>query len=218
MIELHHVNKYYADGRLHVLKDVSLHIGKGEMVSIVGTSGSGKSTLLHVLGLLDAWDDGAYVLDGRDVKSLSEDARAKVRNAEIGFVFQSFELISHKTALENVELPLYYAGVGERQRRQAAQQMLARMGMADRINHLPSELSGGQKQRVAIARALINNPSILFADEPTGALDKATSHEIMRLLNEVNQTGVTIVVVTHDMEIAQSTSRMIRIEDGIVYE
>ena len=218
MIKLHHLNKYYASGRLHVLKDVSLQIDMGEKVSIVGTSGSGKSTLLQVLGLLDSWSDGIYTLCGRDVDSLSESERARVRNTDIGFVFQSFELISHKTALENVELPLYYADVGELQRRKRAQDMLVRMGIAERMNHLPSELSGGQKQRVAIARALINNPSLLLADEPTGALDKSTSQEIMHLLDEVNQMGVTVIVVTHDMDIAKSADRMIRIEDGVIFE
>ena len=218
MITLRSVNKSYPMGSrsLHVLKDLNLEIGAGEMVSIMGSSGSGKSTLLNILGLLDAFDSGEYLLDGRSMKGLSEARAARLRGEMLGFVFQSFNLVAYKTAVENVSLPLYYQGVSRRKREQTARRYLEQVGLLDWADHLPSELSGGQKQRVAIARALITEPRVIFADEPTGALDSETSLSIMESLKTIHAAGITVVIVTHELEIAESTQRIIRLRDGQV--
>jgi putative ABC transport system ATP-binding protein len=217
MISLTNINKTY-DGAvpLHVLRDVNLQIERGELVSIMGASGSGKSTLLNILGILDTYDSGEYRLNGVLIKDLSENRAAELRNRMIGFVFQSFNLISYKDAVENVALPLFYQGVARRKRRALAMEQLERLGLAERAHHLPGELSGGQKQRVALARALITKPDIILADEPTGALDSATSREVMQLFRELNSQGMTVVIVTHDPSVGQATNRIIHITDGMI--
>ena len=216
MIRLHDVNKTYPGSvPLHVLKDINLTIEKGELVSIMGASGSGKSTLLNILGILDNYDTGDYYLNNVLIKNLSENKAAELRNRLIGFVFQSFNLISYKNAVENVALPLFYQGVSRKRRNRLAMEQLDRMGLADRAHHLPGELSGGQKQRVAIARSLITDPSVILADEPTGALDSHTSKEVMQIFRELNvNKGMTIVIVTHDPVVGGQTNLIIRITDG----
>ena len=218
MIHLKDINKTYQGAQpLHVLKGIDLDIGEGEFVSIMGASGSGKSTLLNILGILDNYDSGEYRLGGELIKDLSESRAAEYRNRMIGFIFQSFNLISFKTAVENVELPLFYQGVGRRQRHRMAMDYLDRLGLAQWAGHYPNELSGGQKQRVAIARALITKPRIILADEPTGALDSRTSVEVMSLLKQLNaEEHVTTVVVTHESGVANETNKIVHIKDGLI--
>lgn len=216
MIEIKNLSKSYQIGEKHlkVLDNVSLVIQRGELVSIIGKSGSGKSTLLNMIGMLDNYDSGEYWFDKNFINNVSESDAAHYRNKYIGFVFQTFHLIGTKTALDNVALPLMYKGVGKKERRLAAEKMLEKVGLGDRIHHLPNELSGGQKQRVAIARALVTNADLILADEPTGALDSKTSQEIMELLREINREGKTVLIVTHEAEIANSCNRKIEIVDG----
>lgn len=219
MIHLSDINKTYPGAvPLHVLKGINLDIDKGELVSIMGASGSGKSTLLNILGILDSYDTGEYVLDGTLIKNLSENRAAELRNKLIGFVFQSFNLINYKDAMENVALPLFYQGVPRRKRNKLALEQLDRMGLKEWSHHLPSELSGGQKQRVAIARALITNPAIILADEPTGALDSKTSVEVMKIFRQLNDEGMTTVIVTHDPNVGAQTNRIIGISDGLIMD
>ncbi len=201
-----------------VLKGIDMDVKQGEFVAVLGPSGSGKSTLMNIIGCLDTPTSGTYVLSGRDVGGLNEDELAQVRSKEIGFIFQSFQLLPRQTAVENVELPLIYSGVHERERRERAEQMLERVGLADKMDHYPNQLSGGQQQRVAIARALANRPAILLADEPTGALDQQTGRQVMSLFHDLNEEGNTIIMITHDIGIARHARRIVRLLDGVLTE
>ena len=217
MIKLKNINKTYHNGApLHVLKGINLEIDKGEMVSIMGASGSGKSTLLNILGVLDTYDDGEYQLNNLLIRNLSETKAAEIRNKMIGFIFQSFNLITFKNAMENVALPLYYQGIRRKKRNKLAMEYLDQLGLKDWWDHMPNELSGGQKQRVAIARALIARPQLILADEPTGALDSVTSEEVIQILKDVNKMGITVIIVTHERFVAESTQKIICIRDGII--
>jgi putative ABC transport system ATP-binding protein len=220
MIEIKDLHKSYTIGKnaLHVLKGINFNVKEGELVAIMGSSGSGKSTLLNIVGMLDVADEGTYTLDNFPIKDLDETKAAKYRNKFLGFIFQSFNLINYKTALENVALPLYYQKVPRKERNETAMKYLAKVGLADWATHLPSELSGGQKQRIAIARALAAQPKVLLADEPTGALDSTTSYEVMQLIQEINDEGKTILVVTHEDDIAAMCKRIVQLKDGVIIE
>ncbi|WP_434981144.1 ABC transporter ATP-binding protein [Daejeonia sp. YH14] len=218
MLVIQNLHKSYDTGKskLHVLKGINLEISKGEFVSIMGSSGSGKSTLLNIIGILDEKDSGTYELDGIPIEHLNEVKAAEYRSRFLGFVFQSFNLIGYKTALENVALPLYYQNISRKERNRRAQEYLEKVGLGPWANHLPNEMSGGQKQRVAIARALITDPKVILADEPTGALDSQTTHDIMKLLQEINREGKTIIVVTHEPDVAAQTKRNVVLKDGVI--
>ena len=220
MLEIKQLHKSYAigDSSLHVLKGIDLSVNQGEMVAIMGSSGSGKSTLLNIIGMLDEADEGDYILDQVPIKDLTEKKAAIYRNKFLGFIFQSFNLINYKNALENVALPLYYQGLKRKERQEKARFYLEKVGLLDWETHLPSELSGGQKQRVAIARALASNPKLILADEPTGALDTTTSYDIMAFIQQLNNEGKTILIVTHEEDIAAMCKRVVRLRDGIIME
>lgn len=220
MIQLKDLHKSYFMGTntLHVLKGINFDVKEGEMVSIMGSSGSGKSTLLNILGILDEADSGSYLLDGIPIKNLNEKIAAKYRNEFLGFVFQSFNLVNYKSALDNVALPLYYKGMKRNERMDLALHYLEKVGLAEWSHHLPSEMSGGQKQRVAVARALVTNPKVLLADEPTGALDSVTSLEVMELIQGINDEGKTILIVTHEHDIANMTKRIVNLRDGVIID
>ena len=220
MIKLKNLHKSYKMGSssLHVLKGINLNIEDGELVEIMGSSGSGKSTLLTILGMLDTADKGDYILNSIKIENLNETKAAKYRNKFLGFIFQSFNLINYKTALENISLPLYYQGISRKERQQIALDYLHRVGLKEWATHLPSELSGGQKQRVAIARAMASKPKVLLADEPTGALDTKTSCDVMDLIQKINEEGKTILVVTHELEIAKMCKRIVKLKDGVIVE
>lgn len=220
MIDLKDIVKIYRTGgeELVALKEISLHIAEGEFTSIMGPSGSGKSTMMNILGLLDRFDSCTYILNGQNVTGLSDNESAHVRNKEIGFVFQSFNLMPRMTILENVELPMVYAGIPAKERKERALKALDRVGLSDRVKHRPNEISGGQKQRVAIARAIVNTPAVLMADEPTGNLDSKTTLEIMRIFQELNAEGTTIVMVTHEPEVAAYTKRIVSFRDGEIQD
>ncbi len=220
MIEIKSLHKSYKTGStsLHVLKGIDFSVKEGEMVSIMGSSGSGKSTLLNILGILDEADEGTYTLDGVLIKNLNEKIAARYRNKFLGFIFQSFNLINYKTALDNVAMPLYYQGIKRNERMDRAMHYLEKVGLADWATHLPNELSGGQKQRVAIARALASDPKVLLADEPTGALDSKTSYEVMEIIQSINDEGKTILIVTHEEDIAHMTKRIVHLKDGLIID
>lgn len=220
MIEIKDLHKSYKMGSnsLHVLKGINFNVAEGELVSIMGSSGSGKSTLLNILGMLDEADEGSYILDGVPIKNLNETIAARYRNKFLGFIFQSFNLINYKSALDNVALPLYYQGLKRSERVEKAMSYLEKVGLADWAKHHPNELSGGQKQRVAIARALASDPKVLLADEPTGALDTKTSYEVMDLIQGINEEGRTILIVTHEHDIAQMTKRIVNLKDGLIID
>lgn len=220
MIEIKELHKSYSMGKstLHVLKGINFNVAEGEMVAIMGSSGSGKSTLLNILGMLDVANEGTYNLDGKLIKDLDETKAAIYRNKFLGFVFQSFNLISYKTALENVMLPLYYQRISRKERQKSAQKYLEDVGLGPWASHHPNELSGGQKQRVAIARALVSEPKVLLADEPTGALDTKTSYELMDLLQKINEAGKTLLIVTHEQDIANMCKRIVHLRDGLIVE
>jgi putative ABC transport system ATP-binding protein len=220
MIEIRDLHKSYHMGNnsLHVLKGIDFTVGEGEMVAIMGSSGSGKSTLLNILGMLDEADEGSYVLDNTRIKNLNEKIAARYRNQFLGFVFQSFNLISYKSALDNVAMPLYYQGIKRSERMERAMNYLDKVGLKEWASHMPNELSGGQKQRVAIARALASDPKVLLADEPTGALDSTTSHEVMEIVQAINDEGKTILIVTHEDDIAHMCKRIVHLKDGVIID
>lgn len=216
MLKLEHIEKAYQQGKntVPVLHDITFHVAHGEFVAIMGPSGSGKSTLMNLIGLLDTPTSGSYFFDGTEVSRCSENMLSQIRNEKIGFVFQNFNLLPRQSALENAALPLLYAGVKPKVRQERAREALEKVGLSDRVSFLPTQLSGGQKQRVAIARAMINHPKLLLADEPTGALDTASGEQVMELFHELHKTGVTIVMITHELEIAQHAERILTIRDG----
>lgn len=220
MIHIKDLHKSYQMGSnsLHVLKGINFDVKEGELVSIMGSSGSGKSTLLNIMGMLDEADSGSYILDGVEIKNLNEKIAAQYRNKFLGFIFQSFNLITYKSALDNVAMPLYYQGLKRKERKERAEYYLEKVGLTDWSHHLPSELSGGQKQRVAIARALASDPKVLLADEPTGALDSVTSREVMELIQGINDEGKTILIVTHEDDIAHMTKRIVNLKDGVIID